>query len=85
MYHFLILDLHERADLLREKGIFLMKARLDAFSFSLYSFQDFYVEIVINNSEDRITQIVPFTSGWRLDKFLDEIDISDSLLTHRVE
>jgi hypothetical protein len=82
IYDFLILDLTERADLLQKEGVFLMKSRLDDFSFSLYSFKNIYVEIVINDSENQITQVVPFKSGWRLDKYLREIDISASLLIY---
>jgi hypothetical protein len=78
----MLLDFDQRADLLRREGIFLMKARLDEYSFSLYSFKDIYVEIVINDSEYKITQIVPFKSGWRLEKYLSEIDISSFLLIH---
>ena len=82
IYNFLILDLAQRADLLRREGIFLMKTILDDFSFSLYSFKDIYVEIVIDDSENRITQISPFKSGWRLDKYLSEIDVYSSLLLY---
>lgn len=80
MYRFLILDLNERANLLRKKGVFLMLANSTAFSFSLYCIQDFYVEVVRNTAENKITQIEAFTSGWRLEKYLDEIDISAELL-----
>ena len=82
IYDFLILDLPQRAELLRKGGIFLMKTIWDDFSFSLYSFKGIYAEIVVNESEDRITQVSPFTSGWRLDKYLTEIDISSSLLIY---
>ena len=79
MFDFLILDLDERHALLKKKGTFLIKARSDIFSFSLYSYKDFYVEVVTNISENRITQIEAFISGWRLEKYLNEIEISASL------
>ena len=82
MYKFFILDLNERAGLLLKKGQFLMKARSDDFTFSLFSYKDFYVEVVMKKPENKITQIVPFNSGWRLDKYLDAIEISEEMLSY---
>ena len=82
MFRFLILDLDERANLLKKKGTFIIKARSDAFFFSLYSVADFYVEVVTSISENRITQIEAFTTGWRLEKYLNEIEIPASLLPY---
>ena len=80
MYNFLNLNLHDRALLLWKEGIFLVNARGYEMAYSLYSLNGFYVEVVIANSETGITHIIPFKSGWRLDKYLDELQIPSLLI-----
>ena len=75
MYDFLVLDLNERAGILWEKGVFLINRREEKYSFTLYSFNDHYIEVIMSNFENRITEITPFKQGWRLEKYLDQIEI----------
>jgi hypothetical protein len=73
MYDFLILNLFDKASLLLNKGTFLMNYTNEKLSYALYAFKDYYVEAVVNKEENRITDIVPFQNGWRLDKYLSEL------------
>lgn len=75
MYSFLQLDLNHRASLLWERGSHLTSSVQEDKSFTLYHLNNFYVEVVIDSSKDEIIDIVPFARGWRLDKYLELIQI----------
>ena len=73
MYDFLVLDQNQRAEILWKKGLFLINRKEDKYSFTLYSFNDHYVEVIMSNFDNKIIQIIPFRQGWRLEKYLDEL------------
>jgi hypothetical protein len=65
-----LLSLHKRANLLWNKGRFLSSAHGKTHSYSLYSFDDFYAEIVISHKGGGIIEdVIPFKQGFRFDKY----------------
>ncbi len=46
---------------------------------SLYSLYGYFVEVTVDKASNKITDIVPFTKGAALEKYLDKINI-DALL-----
>ncbi len=77
MNDFLQLDLDHKAALLWTDGSQLATVVQNDKSFTLYRLNNFYVEVVIDISLETILDIVPFTEGWMLDKYLEFIQTGE--------
>lgn len=75
MYDYIKLDLNGRANLLWDEGIFIDKYIDLQIITNLYYLDNFYVEVVLSNKDGRITEITPFKSGDRLDKYIRHVDL----------
>jgi hypothetical protein len=73
------LPMAERAQLLREKGNFLMTREGLRYSVSLYAIADFFAELWLNMEKSKVIDVKPFRESWRLNAFLDDLDLKDLL------
>lgn len=71
IYEFNILSQHDKYDLVFTKGHFVDTITQGDYKFVLYSISMFWVEIVYNNSENKLIQISSFISGEDLNKYSD--------------
>lgn len=76
LYEFCQLDSNEQAELVWQDGTFILNLKEERYSYSLYSFFGYFVEMKLSNTANKITGIIGFRKGKRLDKYLDCIDIS---------
>ena len=74
LYEFLALSGSERATLLWKDGCFITNVQQEAGSFALYALYGYYVEVTLEAG--LITEIAPFKQGYRLDKYLENIDVA---------
>ena len=77
LYDYIKLGLNDKANLLWDEGVFIDKyIDLDMIT-NLYFLSNFYVEVVLSNSNGRITEITPFKKGDRLEKYLRQVDLKE--------
>jgi hypothetical protein len=77
LYDYIKLNLNDKANLLWDEGVFIDKyIDLDMIT-NLYYLPNFYVEVVLSNSNGRITEITPFKKGDRLEKYLRHVDLKE--------
>lgn len=74
----MLLKIDDKANLLWQDGEFVTSVTSDANTISLYALYGYFVEVTVNKACNKITDIVPFTKGASLEKYLDKINI-DSL------
>jgi hypothetical protein len=76
LYKFIKLNIDERAETLWNNGTFILNLKEDNYSYNLYSFFGYYIEVKLSNYGNEIVDIKPFRKGECLNKYLDFIDIS---------
>ena len=79
LYEYMLLNIDDKATLLWEDGEFVISAVSPENTVSLYSLYGYFVEVTVDKASTKITDIVPFTKGAALEKYLDKINI-DALL-----
>ena len=75
IYDYIKLDLNDRANLLWDEGVFIEKYIDLHIITNLYYLNKFYVEVVLSNKDGRISEITPFRSGERLEKYIRHVDL----------
>ncbi len=77
MHDYIKLNMNDKANLLWDEGLFLDKyIDLDIIT-NLYYLNNFYVEVVLSNTNGRISEITPFKKGNRLEKYLKAVDLKE--------
>lgn len=69
----------EKATILLESGNFLLLRDGFRYSVSLYALNDFFAELWCNKEKQTVIEIKAFRESWRLDAYLDDVDL-DALL-----
>jgi len=68
IYTFAKLSFAEKANLIEKTAVFLDNYMDGLNLINTYFFDGFFVESVINLSEGKITDIIPYQHGYRMDK-----------------
>jgi len=80
IYDFIKLSLEERAELVLEREVYLESFTSGDNATSLYLLDGFFVEAEICVKETRITDFTPFKQGYRLEKYVQDVDLTQILL-----
>ncbi|MDH5599092.1 MAG: hypothetical protein OEY34_08205 [Cyclobacteriaceae bacterium] len=78
---FKILSFDKKCELVTVCGDFLAHLNFGSVKYYLYNLENFYVEIAYSTERKKITQVIPIQNINQLDRYLDEIDISEALLS----
>jgi hypothetical protein len=70
------LNLDQKAFKLSDEGMLLQSMKSNNTFLSLYYFPRFFVEVAIDVSKRKITEIKAFKDDSRLEKYLDNIELS---------
>lgn len=73
------MSIDEKAQLLWDSGEFLLSNKTTNAATNLYSFSDFYVEVIYSNELNKIIDIKTFKNDTRLEPYLDLINVSKLL------
>lgn len=79
LYEYSLLPINDRADNLWANGKFIINIKEDIFSYNLYTFFGYFIEVKLSNSDNTIADITPFRKGELLNKYLDVIDITNMI------
>lgn len=79
IYEFIRLSLEERAENVLDRGVYLESFTSGDSATSLYLLDGFFVEAEICVKETRITDFIPFKQGYRLEKYVQDVDLSQIL------
>ena len=79
IYEYAMLDTDERATLLWSAGVFLETFATEQTTSKLYSLDNFFVEVVVDNKENKIIEVTPFARGARLAKYLNRVSLEQFL------
>ena len=79
LYEYSNLILTDRLQLVWEQGTFLANIKTYTHGLNLYALFDFYVEVTVTykSNETVITDATAFQKGYRLTKYLEQIDLSE--------
>lgn len=75
LYEYSLLPINDRADNLWTNGKFIINIKENTYSYNLYTFFGYFVEVKLSNTENTIVDITPFRKGELLNKYLDVIDL----------
>jgi hypothetical protein len=75
-YDFLILPKTQQLAYVWRYGNRLESIRTPTTAYSRYSVNGFYFEIVMRADDNAILNVCTFNSGYRLEKYLNEIDLA---------
>lgn len=73
------MSIDEKAQLLWDSGEFLLSNKTINAATNLYSFSDFFVEVIYSNELNKIIDINTFKNDTRLEPYLDLINVSKLL------
>ena len=73
------MSIDEKAQLLWDSGEFLLSNKTINAATNLYSFSDFFVEVIYSNELNKIIDIKTFKNDTRLEPYLDLINVSKLL------
>lgn len=73
------MSIDEKAQLLWDSGEFLLSNKTNNAATNLYSFSDFFVEVIYSNELNKIIDIKTFKNDTRLEPYLDLINVSKLL------
>jgi len=73
------MSIDEKAQLLWDSGEFLLSNKTTNAATNLYSFSDFFVEVIYSNELNKIIDIKTFKNNTRLEPYLDLINVSKLL------
>jgi len=79
LYDYNKLNLDQRAETLWKNGVFVINLREELYSYNLYTFFGYFVEVKLSNSENKIIDIRSFRKGEILNKYVDVIDINQMI------
>jgi len=66
----------EKVEVLHQSGNFLLVRDGFRYAVSLYALGDFYAEVWVNKEKEMVIEVKGFREAWRLDTFLDDVDLS---------
>jgi hypothetical protein len=69
------LDHDSRAEMVWNLGAQIALWKGKEFSYFLYYLESFYVEVVVDTTVHKITEVTPFKNGVRLDKYANKVDL----------
>lgn len=78
LYEFNILELNERMEAVNQYGTFLDNYVTKDERINCYAIDKFFVEVVYDANNNRITEVRSFKYGHRLDKYASKIDLFNS-------
>ena len=73
------MSIDEKDQLLWDSGEFLLSNKTTNAATNLYSFSDFFVEVIYSNELNKIIDIKTFKNNTRLEPYLDLINVSKLL------
>ena len=76
LYEYNLMSIDEKAQLLWDSGEFLLSNKTNNAATNLYSFSDFFVEVIYSNELNKIIDIKTFKNNTRLEPYLDLINVS---------
>jgi hypothetical protein len=79
LYEYNLMTIDEKAQLLWDSGEFLLSNKTTNAATNLYSFSDFFVEVIYSNELNKIIDIKTFKNNTRLEPYLDLINVSKLL------
>ncbi|MDA9968358.1 hypothetical protein N9E62_04245 [Salibacteraceae bacterium] len=79
LYEYNLMSIDEKAQLLWDSGEFLLSNKTINAATNLYSFSDFFVEVIYSNELNKIIDINTFKNDTRLEPYLDLINVSKLL------
>ena len=79
LYEYNLMSIDEKAQLLWDSGEFLLSNKTTNAATNLYSFSDFFVEVIYSNELNKIIDIKTFKNDTRLEPYLDLINVSKLL------
>jgi len=79
LYEYNLMSIDEKAQLLWDSGEFLLSNKTINAATNLYSFSDFFVEVIYSNELNKIIDIKTFKNDTRLEPYLDLINVSKLL------
>ncbi|MDB9984090.1 hypothetical protein OAE00_01050 [bacterium] len=79
LYEYNLMSIDEKAQLLWDSGEFLLANKTINAATNLYSFSDFFVEVIYSNELNKIIDINTFKNDTRLEPYLDLINVSKLL------
>ena len=79
LYEYNLMSIDEKAQLLWDSGEFLLSNKTTDAATNLYSFSDFFVEVIYSNELNKIIDINTFKNDTRLEPYLDLINVSKLL------
>ena len=79
LYEYNLMSIDEKARLLWDSGEFLLSNKTTNAATNLYSFSDFFVEVIYSNELNKIIDINTFKNDTRLEPYLDLINVSKLL------
>ena len=79
LYEYNLMSIDEKAHLLWDSGEFLLSNKTTNSATNLYSFSDFFVEVIYSNELNKIIDIKTFKNDTRLEPYLDLINVSKLL------
>tara|TARA_B110000879_G_scaffold118770_1_gene157800 strand:- start:421 stop:672 length:252 start_codon:yes stop_codon:yes gene_type:complete len=79
LYEYNLMSIDEKAQLLWDSGEFLLSNKTTNAATNLYSFSDFFVEVIYSNELNKIIDIKTFKNNTRLEPYLDLINVSKLL------
>lgn len=68
-----------KVEVLQENGSFLLVREGFRYAVSLYALGDFYAEVWVNKDKNTVIEVKGFREAWRLDTYLDDVDLEGLL------
>ncbi len=69
----------EKTSTLLENGNFLLQRDGFRYSVGLYALNDFFAEVWSNKEKGIVIEVKAFRESWRLDAYLDDVDLEELL------
>ena len=73
IYEFARFSFEQKADLIKNKGVFLENLDDGGNEISLYYLQGLFVEVEVNKLQNVIVDITPFRQGYKANKYKDKL------------
>jgi hypothetical protein len=77
LYEFNSSDEFEKGEALWELGVHVTERFVGEIGYSLYQLNNFYVEVLYNGDQNKISRFTAFSTNTKLEPYLDAIDISE--------
>ena len=73
------MELRQKASILEQVAVFLDHDLSSGIIHTLFSYHDFFIEVLVEYETNELIEIVAFKEQERLDKYLDQIRWEDFL------